>query len=171
MNAAGKWLHSGESRIFQDNRRVERTPRVFVEPAADHFTVFGPLVVRIERGVDADETFAVFFDERHDSRLFDRRSNQLAGGAGEDNGVEIIQVFEIAFFGFFLGDVFGVGAEGGFPKAGIVAHFVDGGHGVGNGIVFEPIGLRDHKTCGTEWAAFALWLSQIHAGALNLRDA
>ena len=59
----GEMPHCRERRVLDDDGRVERVPRVHVEPAADHLGELGPLVVGVERGVNADEPLAVLFHE------------------------------------------------------------------------------------------------------------
>ena len=69
---------------------------------------------------------------------------QLAGGAGKDQKVEIIQVLGVVFQ-FFFGQQLGVGAQGGVPQPAFLAHVVDGGHGGRDGVVLQAFGLRDHQ--------------------------
>ena len=80
--------------------RVEGHPGMLVEPAADHLAILGPFVVGIERGVNADEAFAVVVDEGHHVVLLAVVHVQLAGGAGKDEQVEVVEIFGVAAEGF-----------------------------------------------------------------------
>src|ERR1700733_2107310 len=64
-----KMAHRGEVGILIHDWRVERHPRVLVEPATDHLSIFGPVVVRVQRRVNSDESFAVVVDKRQDVLL------------------------------------------------------------------------------------------------------
>ncbi len=117
---------------------------MLVEVAADHFAVFGPLVVGVERGVNADEAFAVFLDERHHVGLLAVVHVEFGGGAGEDDQVEVVEVLGVVAELLF-GEELGVRAQHGVPQAALLAHLEDGVHGRGNGVVLEALGLPDDE--------------------------
>ena len=117
---------------------------MLVEPAANHLAVFRPLVVGVERGVNAYKALAVILDERHHVLLLAVVQVKLAGGAHKNQHVKIIQILRVSFE-VLLGDQFGVGAQRRIPETALVAHVVDGGHSVRNRIVLEPLGLSNHQ--------------------------
>src|SRR5215831_10217216 len=59
----GQACHAGEVRILYDQRRLEFSPGVSIEVAAEHLTVLRPGRERDGGAMDADETFAVIADE------------------------------------------------------------------------------------------------------------
>ncbi len=61
-----------------------------VEPAADHLAVFGPGVICVERGVNADKALAVVVDEGEHVLLLAGVEVQFAGGAAEDEQVKVV---------------------------------------------------------------------------------
>src|SRR5882762_8412476 len=77
---------------FVDDRRIEGHPGMLVEPAADHFSVFGPLIVCVERGVNSNEALTVVFDERHHVFLLIVVEVEFTRGTDEDDCVEEIEV-------------------------------------------------------------------------------
>ncbi len=127
----GKMANSGEVRVFIDNGRVEGHPGMLVEPAADHLAVLRPVVVCVQSRVDAHKALAVVLDERHEILLLAVVHVQFAGRAGEDDGVEISQIFGIPLQ-ILLGQQLGVGAQHGVPKAALLAHVVNSCHGGGH---------------------------------------
>src|SRR5581483_7988866 len=56
--------NSRKIRILVDDGRVECHPGMLIEPSADHFSVFWPFIVCVERSVNADESLAIVFNER-----------------------------------------------------------------------------------------------------------
>ena len=140
----GEVAGGGEAGVFVDDWGPEGVPGVLVEPAADHFAVLGPFVVGVEGGVDADEAFALVVDDGEEVLFLLVGEVEFAGCAGEDDGVEFVEIFPVGAE-FAFGEELGVGAYVGVPEAGIAAHFPDGAHGVGDGIVLEAFGLADDE--------------------------
>jgi hypothetical protein len=69
---------------------------------------------------------------------------EFAGGAGEDEGVEIIEVLAV-WADFAFGDELGIGADVSVPEASVVTQFPDRAHGIGHRIVLEPFRLADDE--------------------------
>ena len=117
---------------------------MLVEPAAQHLSVLRPGVVGVERGVDADKALAVVLDERHHVLLLARVHIQLAAGVGKDDQVKVVEVLRVSRQLFF-GEQLGVGAHRRVPQAALLAHVVDGGHRIRNGVVLPVLGLANHQ--------------------------
>src|ERR1700730_2744849 len=80
----------GEARVFIDYWRVERGPRVLVEPAADHLAVFRPFVVGVEGGVNAHKALSIVLDERHHILLLAVVQVKLACRAHKAPGIKVV---------------------------------------------------------------------------------
>ena len=106
---------------------------MFVEIAADHFAVFGPVCKRDAGAVNSDESLPVVMDETHEVGFFLIVHLERASGI-EEHRVEIVQVFGVVFQ-LLLGQSFGVGANGGVPKPRFAAQTLDGGQGMRNRFV------------------------------------
>src|SRR5215469_7631030 len=85
-----------EVRIFVDDRSVKRHPGMLIEPSSDHLSIFWPFVVGVERGMHSNEAFTVLFDERDHVFLLGIVEVQLAGGADENDGVEVVEILRVA---------------------------------------------------------------------------
>src|SRR6185295_2151510 len=59
-----KRLHRWKTRILYDYWSIQDGPGVIVKIATDHLAVLGPFIKGRNRGMDADESLAVFLDER-----------------------------------------------------------------------------------------------------------
>ena len=70
---------------------------MLVEPSADHLAVFRPLVIGVERSVNADKALAVVLDERHHVFLLAVVQVEFAGRAHKDQGVEVVEILRISF--------------------------------------------------------------------------
>src|ERR1017187_4763931 len=104
--------HGGEGRILVDDGSVEGHPRMLIEPASDHLTVFRPVVIRIERGVNTDETLPVVLYEGEHVLLLAGVHVEFAGSAGKDDHVEIVEIFSIVLE-LLLCEEFSVGPKHG----------------------------------------------------------
>ena len=140
---AGKVAHGGETGVFVDDGRIEGHPGMLVEPAADHLSIFRPVVVGVERGVDADKALSVFLDEREQVLLLACVHVHFAAGAGKDEQVKVVEILRVSRQ-VLLGEQFRVRAHGGIPQAALLAHVVDRGHGCRNGVVLPVLGLANH---------------------------
>src|SRR5260221_6441630 len=58
-------LHPGEVWILDDNRRIKRDPRVFVEISADHFSIFEPGSEGDGRAVHAEDRKSTRLNSSH----------------------------------------------------------------------------------------------------------
>src|ERR1700758_5887947 len=93
-----------EVRCFVDDRRIEGHPGMLVEPTADHFSVFRPLIVSVERGVNPDEALTVVFAERDHVVLLIVVEVEFTRSTDEDDCVEEIEVLSVAPAEIFLCD-------------------------------------------------------------------
>src|ERR1039458_1600694 len=59
----GEMTDRGKVLIFVDDGRIEGHPRMLIEVSADHFPVLGPVVVRIQGGMNSNKALAVFFNK------------------------------------------------------------------------------------------------------------
>ena len=139
-----KVADSGKVRSLVDDGRIEGAPGMLIEPAANHFAIFRPLVIGIECGMDADEAFTVFLDERQDVLLLTVVEIELTGGAGKDNEIEIVQGLGVAL-NVFLGEQFCVGAQFRIPEAAFLAEVVNSDHGGCDRVVLVALGLTDDE--------------------------
>src|SRR6266540_3109076 len=64
-----KASQAGEIGIFHNEGRIELTPGMSIEIAAEHFAVFGPGCKGDSSAVDADEAFTVVADEGEEISL------------------------------------------------------------------------------------------------------
>src|SRR2546422_40558 len=128
---------------FDDDRRVERAPRVLVEIAPDHLAVRGPLRERDRRAVDADETFAVVMDEGQEVGLLAGVHLERAAGV-EDDRVEVVQILRVVFE-LPLRERLGVRADHRVPQAGLFAEALDRDHRVRHGFVSVALFFSDHQ--------------------------
>src|SRR5690348_128790 len=87
-----KCFHRRELRIFHNNGSVKRGPRMVVEIAPDHLSIFGPFVEGSNRRVAADKSFAVVANKREQVRFLLFCQFKLADAIKEDC-VKIIQGF------------------------------------------------------------------------------
>ena len=143
MNADRPLLHAGKRRVFDDDGRVERAPRVLVEIAADHLAVLRPLRERDRRAVDADEAFAVVMDEGQEVGLLAGVHLERAAGV-EDDRVEVVQILRVVFE-LLLRERLGVGADHRVPQAGLFAEALDRDHRVRHGFVSIALFFADHQ--------------------------
>ena len=126
----------------------------------------------MERGVDADKTFAVFFDERQDVFLLTVVEVHLARGAHKNQGVEVIEVLRVSVSQVFLGEEFGVGAQRDIPQRALVAHVVDRDHRIRNRIVLPSLRLTDDEQM-FEMDFMSMrrrWHGRIHGRVLGERE-
>ena len=143
MEARREMAHGGETGVFHDHRRVEGSPRVRLEPPAEHVPAIGPIVIGVQGGVGGHQAFAVIVHEGQERGLI-RRRRSIAGGIDERDGVEPVDIVGFAARGLF-GDPLPIGPDLGIPEAGLLAQFPEGGHGVGGRAVVETAGLADHQ--------------------------
>ena len=127
--------------ILDDHPRREDVPRMAVEVRADQFAVFGPLVERVDRAVDAEEALAFVADEGQQRGFLFGVELELARGV-ENDGVEKVEVLEAAGA---LGDELRVGAQEGVPQSELAAQVVQCGERDRHRIVLKALGLRDHQ--------------------------
>ena len=90
--ATGKVFHAGELGVFHNERRLELTPGMAVEIAAEHLSVLGPTGEGDRGAANADETFSFVANEGKQVRLLRRIHVEVAVGK-KDNRVEAVQVF------------------------------------------------------------------------------
>ncbi len=93
--ALRKVLHCGKIGVFHYDRRLELIPGMQVEVAAHHLAKFRPLIERVDRGVNADKTFSVLFDELHEVGFLLVVHVEFAGGV-EQHRIEIIEILGVA---------------------------------------------------------------------------
>ncbi len=117
---------------------------MLIEPSANHLTVFGPGVIRIQRRVDAHKALSVFLDERHHVLLLACVHVQFTRRVGEDQGVEVVKVLGISLQ-IFLGQQLGICPQRGVPKSTLFAHFVNGSHRGRDRLMFPTLGLAYHQ--------------------------
>ena len=112
-------LHTWKVRIFDENWRIERDPRVLVVESPDHFAVFRPVRKSNGRAVHCDKTLAVVVDKRKKRGFLFGIHFQLAARV-EKYGVKIVQVFGVVLQ-LSPGQRFRVGSNRGNPQAGFTA--------------------------------------------------
>src|SRR5579864_5426353 len=117
---------------------------MLIEPSANHLSVFRPLVVGIEGGMNTDKSFAVVLDERHHVFLLAVIEVQFAGSAHEYQSIEVIEILGVSLQ-TLLGDEFGVSTQRGLPQTALATHVVDGDHARGNRVMLEALGLADQQ--------------------------
>ena len=130
-------LHRRESRILHDYGRVELSPGMIVEVAADHLAELRPFEEGVVAGVRADKALAFVLHERDQVLLL--LGGQIVARAEVEDRVEVIQVPRIAGRrgNRLLRDPLRIRADVHFVRARVVAQPFHGGQGVRDRIVLE----------------------------------
>ena len=89
-------LHAGEGWIFDNDRRIEHLPGMFIEVAAKHVNELGPVNPGDGRRMHTDQSLAIIMDKGKEVGFLLRIHLRVATGEHQDC-VKIIQVFCVVF--------------------------------------------------------------------------
>src|SRR5260370_38216736 len=126
----GFWplLHSGERRVFHNDRCVKCPPWMLIVIAADHLPVLWPVNKSNGRAMNTDEALSVVVDEGQEVRLLLGVHFKIAAGK-KKHDIKVGQVLGVVL-DFFLGQRFAVGAERGIPQTRLTSQTFAGIPGV-----------------------------------------